>query len=588
MASIPQYESPQVEARPLGEPKNTSLVTPDLLDYPARQAEATGAALASAGTGLVDVAKHMQQRENADLVFRTEVAARDDYIKYEQDVRQNRKGRFAKDLTDDTNKWWEENLAKYAGGLANDEQRRLFAKRVEPVRRSSLHSMSEYESKQLEDSHDDSWRADKNLTISTAAATPTIDNVDMARAELTRLNQYQGARKGWDGPMIQSTTLFDTTELHKQVLQQLAQTDPMAAQPYFEKYKSEIHGSLHAELGAFSQKGTANALGEAGADEVWKSIGPQTDREPASLDKMEDAIRTKFKGNELAMKAGVAALRDRTSAFDKGRKERDESTEADVWRGINSGATLPQIRAMPQFLSLDDKKQGAIIEHVENMAHTRTQREEADKAQRGFSAYLQYSNPDVLDKMSENQILNLTPILGNQLGGHLMEKKRALGGKIIAAGMDQQDFDHTAQDVGLRPYDPHKSESERASLGELKYNIEQAINSEQTRLKRPLQRDEKTVLMRRMMDDKVLRDRFYFFPSSSPAVLLNADQLKNAYVKVGGQEIQLSSIPPTDRAEIIRERQRRNLPVTEQAIAETWVAGKAKRPKSAAGSAGSY
>lgn len=588
MAQVPEYNTPQVEARPLGEPKTASVVTPELLDYPGRQAEAGGKALEVAGGDLAYVGARMQQRENADMVFRTESAARDDYLKYEQDARQQRKGRFAKDLTADTNKWFEDNLPKYGEGLANDEQRRLFAKRIEPVRRSALHSMSAFEAHELEQSHDESWLSDKKLTVSTAAATPTAENVDMARLELTRLNTYQGARKGWDAAQLQYQNLFDTTELHKQVMQQLASADPTSVQPYFEKYKTEIHGSLHAELGEFAKKSTANALGEGAADQVWQSVGPQTDREPVNLDRMEQAVRDQFKGNELAMKAGIAALRDRTSAFDKGRKERDEATEADVWKTINSGAALSQIRALPSFLQLDDKKQGAIIEHVENAAHTRTQREEADRTQRGFSAYLQYSNPDVLDKMSENQILNLTPVLGNQLGGHLMEKKRALGGKIIAAGMDQQDFDHTAQDAGLRPYDPHKNESERAGLGELKYNIEQAIDSEQQRLKRPLQREEKMGLMRRMMDDKVIRDRFVFFPSSSPAVLLNADQLKDAYVKVGSQEVKLSSIPPTDRAEIIRERQRRNLPVSEQAIAETWVAGKAKRQKSAAGSTGAY
>ena len=581
MPTVPTYETPQEQPRALPSPDLRSNVSPELLDAGARQAQEFGNAAVRAGTSFAEIAARMQERKNADNALASSAALKDDYLKYEQDVRQNRRGRTAENLTADTDAWWKDNLSKYSDSLDNDAQRRAFAVRMMPFRRTSLESMSVFEANQLEASHDQSWQADKNLTVSTAAATPTPQNVDAARLELQRLDRYQASRKGWDASTLAAVTLQDTTQLHKQILQGLAQSDPMGAQAYFEKFKGEIDGSLHAELGNFAKKSSANAVGEAAANDVWGAIGPKTDREAVSLDKMEEAVRTKFKDNPDAMKAGIAALRDRTTAFDKGRQERDDATEADVWKAINGGATLPQIRALPQFLQLNDKKQGAIIEHVESMAHTRTAREEEDKTRRGFAAYLQYSNPDVLDKMSENQILNLTPILGNQLGGNLMEKKRALGGKILQAGMDQQDFDHVAADVGLRPFDPHKSEDERAKLGELKYNIEQAIDSEQSRVKRPLQRDEKMQLMRRMMDDAVLRDRFWGImpPSSAPVVLLNADQLKDAYVTVDGKKVQLGSIPADQRAAIISARRKRGLPISEQAIAETWV--RAGSPKSA-------
>jgi hypothetical protein len=154
--------------------------------------------------------------------------------------------------------------------------------------------------------------------------------------------------------------------------------------------------------------------------------------------------------------------------------------------------------------------------------------------------------------------------------------------------MDQQDFEHVAQDVGLRPFDPHKNEDEKAKLGELKYNIEQAIDSEQARLKRPLQRDEKMLLMRKIMDDKVMTDHWWCTPTTAPAVLLKADDLKDAYTVVDGKKVQLSSIPAEERAAIIAARRKRGLPVSEQAIAETWVRAGSPKGKSIGGATVGY
>ena len=65
--------------------------------------------------------------------------------------------------------------------------------------------------------------------------------------------------------------------------------------------------------------------------------------------------------------------------------------------------------------------------------------------------------------------------------------------------------------------------------------------------------------------------------TAQPALTLSPDQMQDAYVTVGGQDVRLATIPPSQRAQITAALRSRGRPVTEQAIASLWVA--AGKPK---------
>ncbi len=115
--------------------------------------------------------------------------------------------------------------------------------------------------------------------------------------------------------------------------------------------------------------------------------------------------------------------------------------------------------------------------------------------------------------MSESELINLLPALGEQLTGHLVEKRRSLTGqaakpaKIAEARMDADDFKQIAQEVGQRPLEPGKDEEKGAQLGQLKFHNESLIDAEQAAHKRPLTPTEKRELMRREFDNKGTRRR---------------------------------------------------------------------------------
>jgi hypothetical protein len=591
MAKVPVYDQPQVDPSPLHAPDLRSVVSPDLLGAGAEQQQALGKGLVSAGVGATAIAMHIQDRENADMVFRAETDLKDSFIKQEQDWQKNRQGRFAKDLTQDAETWWNENTKKHSDTLANPEQRRIFEKRAATIRQSSQHWASQFEAQQLERSHDESWEASKNTSISIAAQTPTPESVARARLDLEGMNRRQAARKGWEPERLAAQQLADTTVLHESVIRNMAVNDPAGAAAYFEVNKKEIDGKRWDEVGKFAKDVSANAIGDQAAEAIWHLGGSPGDNDPVNLDEMEKQAREALKDNPPALKAAISSLRERTAAHDKGVSERAAANAAAVAQADMAGQSVTAIRAMPEFQALDGTKQAAMLDHIENSRYTRGQRSrqaldqaEQDRWKKNNAAYLQYSDPKVLTDMSRNEVTALLPELGRQYTEHLTNKWEEIHkdkqGKLIEAKMDQDDFNHVAEGAGLKPFDPKKSESEKAALGELKYRIEQRIDREQAGLKRVLTRQEKMQVFTQEMDNKVLVDEWGRDPTK-PMILLNDDDLQKAYVTVGGQTVYLKNIPPEDRAAIIEGRQKRGLPVTERDIAQTWLkAGGKEKPAS--------
>jgi hypothetical protein len=103
--------------------------------------------------------------------------------------------------------------------------------------------------------------------------------------------------------------------------------------------------------------------------------------------------------------------------------------------------------------------------------------------------------------------------------------------------------------------------------------VERRIDIAQQQAKRTLTREEKAKLMHEEVDNKVMLDVWGTDPSK-PVSTVRGDDMEKAYVMVGEEQVKLSSIPAEDRAQIMRSRMARGLPVTEADIAKTWVRGR--------------
>lgn len=597
MAKVPEYGLPQVEERSLPGARQESVATPGLLGGASSSLAAASAGAFNAGVGVSAVAFHMQERDNADKIFRAETSLKAQYLDFEADVREKRKGEFARGATKEAKDWWDKTGSEIAGTLDNDEQRRLFINRATALRMQSIDSVSKFEATQLDEAHDKSWLANKLGETNIAAANPTEPQVVLAADRIKKLNAYQAARKGWSPEVLEAQNVLDVTAMHKQVIQTLVSKNPDMAKVYFEAHKNEIAGAQRAEIGEFANKATAEAIGVRTAGEIWAQLGPKGDKDAANLDTLEEAARKQLGSDTFTLKATISNLRERYTAFNSGRAQRADALEGALTGAALKGAGVTQVRSLPEFAMLSatspDKAQ-RIISFMENRAYTQEARaaareSRADSAEsrkqrqittQGWAKKFEYEDPNKLVSMTRDQVQNLLPDLGPQHTQDLLNRWDAFtknGTALSEAKVDNDQFNTFAVRAGLNPLKKGPSEDEKVQLSQTRDRIEKMIGIEQQARKRPLTRDEKDKIMQREIDNTVLvKNRFWFGASEQPAVTLQPGSVSRAFVTVDGEDVVLSSIPAAEREKIIAARRRAGLPVTEKGIAEFYVRGKKK------------
>lgn len=547
MPRVPSVEGPSVAAAPLQGAQRIN-VTPQ-----------GSSQLSEAGRAMESIGAVIQDRQDADLVMRAETEIKGQYLEWEGEAKQ-RKGQQAWGIAKDAGAWWDQQSSKIGDTLENPRQKAAFSRTISQLRSQSVGQFSGYEAGQRRESLDNSAQASIVGSINLAAANPqNAEALSTAKLDIIRRNDMRAKLNGWDDVMRESKQSEYLTNFHKQVIQGLVRDNPGAAESYYRANIKEIEGSQQAEIGAFAQNATATRIGDTTADAIWQTDGPKSDRDPVSLDVMEQRLRKELAGNDAAIKAGISGLRERTASFKDGRKERTDQLEANVNQMILDGASPRSIRSSPAFLSLPPEQARKIADFMENRELRAVQRAAASESRaasaeareqsrlerQGMAAYLTYSNPEVLNGMSESQVLNLLPTLGNEHTKRLMDQKRAIGNplKLAEARMDQDDFNQVAQDMGLRPF-AAKNESQKADLGALKFRVEQMIASAQQGGKKVLSRDEKLTLMRQEMARTVTVDGFWSSAKEVPVIALKPEDIKDVVV------------PATDRREIAQSMQR--------------------------------
>lgn len=546
---VPTVNGPSVADDPLRPAFQRSSASPALLG---------NAQLQQAGRVMEEVGAQIQERADADELMRAETAIKGEYLKWEGEAKQ-RRGQQAWGVAKDAGDWWDQQSGKASEGLTSGRAKKLFAQEVARQKALSVGAFSAHEAGQRRASLDESAQASIVGSINMAAANPNDAALQATvKGDILRRNEMRAKLNGWSSEMADAKRMEYLTNYHKQVIQGLVRDTPEAAEAYFNANKAEIEGSQHAEVGAFAQKATATRIGEAAAAAAWQQIGPKGDRDPVQLDLLEQAIRDRTDIGDEAKKTAISALKERATAFKDARRERDEALEASVNMAVMDGAGAGQVRRMPEFMRMDGEKQRRIMDFIENRALRREQqaaaresraasaeaREQSRLNRQGMAAYLAYSNPDTLIGMTEAQIANLLPTLGNEHTKHLMEQRRQLAAnpqKLAEARMDEDDFKQVAQEMGLRPF-AAKTEEEKAALGSLKYRVEQLISATQQGGKKALSRTEKLEMMRSELARTVTVDG-WFSNSEVPVIALKPEQIKDVVV------------PADDRREIAAQMQ---------------------------------
>ena len=137
-----------------------------------------------------------------------------------------------------------------------------------------------------------------------------------------------------------------------------------------------------------------------------------------------------------------------------------------------------------------------------------------------------------------------------------------------------------AIDAGLLPATGKANDNEVKAFAQFERLVDDRVRQfEATDLqgKRKANSQELQQIIDGTLMDKVFVSRTGWFDREVIAGMGAPEDLTRAYVNVGGQEVRVAQIPANQRAVIASKLQSRGLPVTEQRIAELWVA--AGRPQ---------
>lgn len=388
MPRIPTYDTPQVDARALPGARQSSIASPSLFGAAAEQQVTLGKGLLNAGGQLSEVANRMQDRENADMLFRAETALKDEYLKFESDVRQ-RKGQNAWGATQDAEKWFSDQEKKHAEILENDVQRKLFGQSLTKLRQSALGSISQHEAAERQRSLEESSRSSIATTISLAAAqaaegfsdsktntgpvqktldengnqVATAPSVDVGynplagyKSDILKRVQVLANLNGWGEERRAAEEQMHLTNFHKQVIQNLVDRSPGEARKYFEANKEEINGAEYDAINRMTKISEAKQAGFEFAERP-DIRGLATDQDRIT------AARDFYKDDPEKREAAIAEIKTRSNEY-SAMRERGQRDAADTAWGIYARTGKLDDVPASVLANMDGKAYASLKEHA--------------------------------------------------------------------------------------------------------------------------------------------------------------------------------------------------------------------------------
>jgi hypothetical protein len=448
-----------------------------------------------------------------------------------------RKGKASLGLIEDVGDAYEKYAGEISQGLGTEEQRLDFEK-IKSGRGQAMDLvLRRYVNQEMTTYATGEMNAAVTLAQNDAVAN-ALDPLRVGRAldNATGVIEKLGPSVGMGPDAIKVSVDKVRTQTHTGVIESLlAQKEPAKARAYFEEVADQIAGEAKPRLEAMISTARVAVEGLQTAEAIWTAMGPKTETAPINIDDMETAARAKFKKDPETLERTIQFLRERKAGVDAGRKDREEANSGGLWLAVSKGASIAELTRMPAYLQAPEKLQSQLIDRVlehtnqaasraataesraaseEGRAYTREVRAQNLKERAGWARYWEEATPENLDKNTEDYFNSLRGELGDDHANRLIEGKRKQAGQVKPATIDDQLFREVARSGGLDPYKKSPTEDDKAKLGFLRANVENAIDQYQrTHQNKALSYDEKGKLMKAIVDQKVMLD--WSWPASN-------------------------------------------------------------------------
>jgi hypothetical protein len=223
MPQIPLYNSPQTQSNALsGAQQTASAASPAAFGAMQGQLEAeAGHAGLEIGGAMARNAQQRQETQDAAEVLRIDTAQKIEDMARDSDIQKNRRGVKAAGLIDETQKYNDESLPRFAGMASNDRVRALVEKQHARYSLMRLDKISNYSDKETERALQESWQENKKATIAAGMNNPQDGVIASAIHELENRNAFEAKRSGHGADWLVNENLQDSSKLHAGVLKNL-------------------------------------------------------------------------------------------------------------------------------------------------------------------------------------------------------------------------------------------------------------------------------------------------------------------------------------------------------------------------------
>lgn len=538
MPQVPTYDGPQVRAQPL---------------RPVYQSDvdvSSGAqALARGLNQVADAADRIGERDAIVKAETVDTQISTEWLKWDAENRRKYQGENAKDYAPAAEAWWKSAAETYGKDL--DPRARVLASRS-LVRKqgAAMGNVAQFVGAEQERHADEVNAASVTSAIQFGVSTGDVAG---SAEQIRGMAAAKGARKGWTTEEVQAEQLKNLSALHLAQITKLAEKNPEAAQEYYTANKLEIQATAQPRVeevikgeadnkfavqfaAKIADKPLAEQLKDAGAIE-----------DPTRREKTLNHIRNNYALVKQAQAEVEAKHSDQAwQLFSQGKKvpetvlsgmngrERAQLQEAMRARSERAAAGRPVKTDMPTYIDLRER-----LARGENV---------------NLTAYVEKIAPGQMEQLLD---IKTAASKGGSKQDSMLSDEQRINAAITGLGIDKSKDPQTAFRLST----------------EIDRRVREASGAKGDK---PLTPDEKQKIIDGVVMDKVYVDEWGTDPQK-PVTLLTPDEMKKAYVNVGGKNVPVSSVPSGERMKIIGALRATGQPVSEQAIVELFIQGQNKR-----------
>ena len=560
---MPQLPTAQdLGARPLPQPVTGSL--------PSGASEAAGAGIAQAGRSLSSGANDLQRMVEEQTAQANTLRTEDAQNQLQAAVQDLSSGDSGFEHVHGTDATTQPLLNNYTGkfneaakkiesGLANDEQRAMFRRRAAVVGLQYRNDLISHIGREGEAASAQVYKSTLETEVQNAGVHYLQpDAVNASALRLANAVQVRADHAGWDDKTKALEYAGVMSSLHREVINgALTAQNYLYAKQYFDTNKAQMTEQDRKALEAPMMLATSQFM----AQDIIAKFGT-SNRAYVEADKIRDPVLGK----------NVRDAIDHRVASENARQELvDKNLRMAVSQAIEtSDPSQPAAVVLPPGLVSQMVKQPNLMGWAEKRQRERLTGEEP-KSDNLAIHELETALANGTRVDMTKYLFRLTPGMYKDYEEKFNNPKKRQEAEIDA--LDFNDIAFKSGDAKLNPYDSAKSTNEKAAIGSVQVQVNQKLTALQQTQKEPLSTEQKRDIMQKAIDAKIM-DPHWYGDAAVREMLATPEQLGGGYVMVGPTKVNLIDIPPQERARIIAAKEAAGEQVTEQSIAEAWVAQK--------------